>query len=78
MGTLILSSDTIFAREVLYEYNNSYFFDPFNSIELGKLMEKIINEKILLKDTLPSKETKKINNNAWNNLYKEIINSIEE
>lgn len=78
MGTLILSSDTIFAHEVLYEYNNSYFFDPFNSIELGKLMEKIINEKILLKDTLPSKETKKINNNAWNNLYKEIINSIEE
>ena len=42
VGTIVLASDCPFSREVLENYENAYFFDPFKPEELAKLMEKVI------------------------------------
>lgn len=44
--TPILASDCAFSHEILSEYKNSYFFNPFDEIELAELM-KNINYKII-------------------------------
>ncbi|MBJ6361972.1 glycosyltransferase [Paenibacillus sp. GCM10012307] len=44
--SLIVASNCPFSREILENYQNSYFFDPFNCNELAFLMESILNEKI--------------------------------
>lgn len=55
IGTIILASDTSFSHEILDDYNNAYFFNPFSEKELATLMEKCINEEIKLnKYTLPT------------------------
>ena len=46
-GTIVLASDTSFAREVLAGYDNAYFFDPFNPQELADLMERVIRGDIV-------------------------------
>ncbi|MCX8129604.1 MAG: glycosyltransferase [Clostridia bacterium] len=45
-GTLILAADCPYAREVIGEYRNAYFFDPFDSRKLAELMLKAINGEI--------------------------------
>ena len=49
MGTIILSSDCPFSREVLDGYENVYFFDPFKPQQLARLMEKVIAGQIIKK-----------------------------
>ena len=49
IGALILASDCPFSREVLNEYENAYFFSPFNYIELAKLMSDVMTGKIVRK-----------------------------
>lgn len=44
---LILASDSLFSKEVLADYNNAYYFDPFNSNDLYELMKKIVDKKII-------------------------------
>lgn len=46
VGTVILAADTPFARELLEDYENAYFFDPFCPAELAGLMEQVINGTI--------------------------------
>lgn len=46
IGTIVLAADTPFAREILAEYENAYFFNAFYPIELAVLMKKIISEEI--------------------------------
>lgn len=46
-GTIVLASDTAFSREVLADYENAYFFDPFRPEELADLMEKVIRGDIV-------------------------------
>lgn len=41
-GSVVLASDTPFSREVLANYENAYFFDPFKPEELALLMEKTV------------------------------------
>lgn len=45
-GTVILASDCPFSHEILDGYDNAYFFDPFNKVELIELMKKVINGEI--------------------------------
>ena len=50
-GTIVLASDTAFAREVLDGYENAYFFDPFQPQELADLMERVICGNIVRQET---------------------------
>lgn len=43
---LILASDSPFSHEILDGYENAHFFDPFNEIELARLIEDVLNKKI--------------------------------
>lgn len=47
LNSIILVADCHYSREVLKNYNNAYFFDPFKPEELAKLMEKVINGSIV-------------------------------
>ena len=47
--TIILAADTEFSKEILSDYPNAYFFNPFDSNELTNLMEQCINKKIIKK-----------------------------
>ena len=49
-GTIVLASDTAFSREVLANYPNAYFFDPFQPQELADLMESVIRGEIVRQD----------------------------
>lgn len=42
MGAIILAADTPVSREVLGEYPNAYFFNPFDCKALSSLMEAVI------------------------------------
>lgn len=42
MHGLILAADTPFAREILDDYENAWFFDPFDVTQLKDLMKKAI------------------------------------
>ena len=55
-GTIVLASDTAFAREVLAGYPNAYFFDPFKPQELALLMERVISGEIARQD-VPAAQT---------------------
>lgn len=69
MNTIILASDCSFSREVLANYENAYYFNPFEPEELASLMEKVIKNKIKKKRI--QKETS-IMSDSWNEV-KEVI-----
>jgi len=46
METIILVADCAYSREVLKNYENAYFFDPFNPEELAILMQKVMTSQI--------------------------------
>ncbi|MEF9946668.1 MAG: glycosyltransferase [Lachnospiraceae bacterium] len=46
MGTIVLASDCEFSREILGEYKNAYFFNPFKANELAELMLKVMQGDI--------------------------------
>ncbi|MGY3777181.1 glycosyltransferase [Isobaculum melis] len=48
--SIVLAADTPFAREVLKDYENAYFFDTFNHQQLADLMIKCINGEIVKKE----------------------------
>lgn len=57
MGTIILAADCPFAKEVLKNYENAYFFDPFKPQQLADLMKKVITGQIVKKlSIVPKKE----------------------
>lgn len=68
-GTLILASDCEFSRELLSNYDNAYFFNPFDAKELAELMQKVIQGKIVRKEIMVKNENKK---NSWKYVVDEI------
>ena len=46
VGSIILVADCSYSREVLKDYNNAYFFNPFEPVELANLIKKVINDEI--------------------------------
>lgn len=70
LGTIVLASDCPFSHELLDGYENAYFFNPFCSHELAKLMKKVICGDITKTD-----EQKYIldKNNSWGKVVKEVI-----
>lgn len=61
-GSIVLASDTLFSHEVLRDYPNAYFFDPFKPEELAALMEKVISGEIVREET---DWTKQFDSNSW-------------
>lgn len=50
VGSIILVADCEYSREILTEYKNAYYFDPFKPQQLAQLMEYIIQGKIVICD----------------------------
>ena len=70
-NTIIFSSDCQYSKEILGEYANAYFFDPFKSEELAELMQSAILGEINLKEQTISR----INNScSWKNILDTITN----
>lgn len=67
---IIIASDCPFSHEILDGYENAYFFDPFNPIELKNLMEKIIMNDIKYREL--SKDVSNMSGNRWADLLNEL------
>lgn len=70
MGTVVFASDCPFSREVLADYENAYFFDPFKPEELAALMEDSICGRIERKNT---EQTARATQDSWLKVLSEII-----
>lgn len=62
MGSIILAANCDYAKEVLYDYENVYFFNPYEPEELAILIEKVKNGEILKKIT---KKSIRKTENTW-------------
>ncbi len=73
MNSIVLASDCPFSTEVLKDYENAYFFDPFKPQELACLMKKVLLGKI---ERVPAKE---VNNrvvvSSWQRIKEEVIST---
>ncbi len=72
MGSIILASDCAFSHEALKDYENAYFFDPFNAHELANLMQKVISGEISKKECA---ETFSEQLDGWKNVMNTVLNS---
>ncbi len=68
--TIILASNCPFSNEILKEYENAYFFNPFNSSELKNLMEKAIMNEIEYKEC--DEDIGNMSGNGWKDLLNEL------
>ena len=72
MGAIVLAADCDYAHEVIGDYENTYYFNPFKPEELAALMEKIITGEIQNRDVF-----KKVDSceNTWEKVVDEIISA---
>ena len=52
LGSIVLAADTPFAREILAEYDNAYFFEYDKPEQLAELMENVITKRIVREECL--------------------------
>ena len=71
LGGVILAADTAFSREILNDYENAYFFDPFEPSELADLMQDIISGNITKKELIHNASDKE---NSWAVIVENIKN----
>ena len=71
MGTLILLADVEYAREIMADYPNAYFFNPFKPDELAILMEKVIKGDITKLDVTTVQNNRE---STWADVVKVILN----
>ncbi|MGB7604382.1 MAG: glycosyltransferase, partial [Lutisporaceae bacterium] len=67
---IILASDCPFSHEILDEYENAYFFDPFDCEYLARLIKDILVNKITYFEV--SDETLIAGPSEWNGLIKNL------
>lgn len=75
MGAIVLAADLPFAHEVLGDYENAYYFDPFDPHALADLMEQVISGKIVRKETFRKAES---TGNSWAAVIDELIKTAKE
>lgn len=68
-NAVIFAADCQYDREVLKDYPNAYFFNPFQPNELADLMEKAIHNEI----TLFAQSKSKDNHDGWNVMIDRIV-----
>lgn len=71
VGSFILASECEFSKEILKEYNNVKYFDPFSSDELSELMKNIITDRYDYESDIKLK--KQDNNCGWQGVVNEIV-----
>ena len=71
LGRIVLASDSPFSRELLGNYENAYFFDPFRKEELAELMQKVIKGEIVRKDFIGKVQSTE---DSW----KKVLNTVTE
>ncbi len=64
-GTIVLASDCPFCHEVLADYPNGYYFDPFDAKALAELMERVIKGKITCKPVAKKDHKEHTERNSW-------------
>ena len=75
MGAIVLAADLPFAHEVLGDYENAYFFDPFDPKSLAELMEQVITGRIVRKEIFRKSECK---GNNWSLVIEELKKTAKE
>lgn len=75
MGAIVLAADLPFAHEVLGDYENAYFFDPFDPQALAELMAQVIAGKIVRKETFQRSGSK---GNNWSLVVEELKKTAKE
>ena len=75
MGAIVLAADLPFAHEVLGNYENAYFFNPFEPKALADLMEQVITGHIVRKEIFQKSENK-VNN--WSLVVDELKKTAKE
>ena len=75
MGAVVLAADLPFAHEVLGDYENAYYFDPFQPQSLADLMEKVISGEIVRKETFRKAESV---GSSWALVVEELLKSAAE
>jgi glycosyltransferase involved in cell wall biosynthesis len=73
VGTIILAADTSFAREVLADYENAYFFDPFQPAQLADLMGRVVSGEISVK---PTEQACEPADQGWINVLNQIVSFV--
>lgn len=74
MNSIVLASDCPFSTEVLENYDNAYFFDPFNPYELAKLMKKVLSGEINRKPT--DEKGRNSDVSGWQTIRDEVLELI--
>lgn len=70
-NAVIIAADTPFAREILKNYNNAYYFDSYEETQLALLMKECIEGKIVRKSN--EKQNNKLSN-TWDLVLETIEN----
>lgn len=70
VNSLILASDTPFSREVLKNYENAFFFNPFNEEELANLMIDSVRGKLIRKN---QRDKLFLEDNTWEKVYRVLV-----
>ena len=73
IGSVIFASNCNFSKEILNDYKNKYYFNPFKSEELANLMKLILNNKIIRHEVDINRH--EIKENSWSNVL-EVIYSL--
>ena len=71
VGSFILASECEFSKEILKEYNNVKYFDPFSSDELSELMKNIITDRYDYESNI--KLNTQDNNSGWQSVVNEVL-----
>jgi len=69
---IILASDSSFSHEILDNYENAYFFDPFTSDDLVHLMRSILNGKIMYNNININNEQRFNSDKLINQILKQV------
>lgn len=72
-NAIILAADTQFAREILADYPNAYFYEFQDAEALSNLMEQLITCQISPVYPVVSKEKTTMGTNSWQLIMKELI-----
>ncbi|MBQ3053004.1 MAG: glycosyltransferase [Clostridia bacterium] len=75
MGAIVLAADCPYAHEVIGDYENTYYFDPFKPEQLAVLMEKIITGDIQHRDVFKKMDSVE---NTWQKVVEEVISAKKE
>ena len=69
-GAIVLAANTPFAREVLNDYSNAYFFSSFTPRTLAVLMKRVIEGRII---ACPLEKEETAGENAYGKIVRELL-----